>query len=412
MPETSVSLDRARRLAVRAQLLDGGPDLSEGREGVAEAIEAIGYVQIDTISVVARAHHQTLRARRSDYVPEMLDRLLAEDRRVFEYWGHAASYLPMRDFRFYLPKMRRSPASSYGKAWLANHRDIVQQVHERVRKEGPLTSKDFQRPEGEKGGAWWDWKPAKMALEILFSQGELMISERRSFQRVYDLTERVLPKSVDVREPSDEEVCRFLVRRALDAYAMATEREIREHIHGAGLDEISATVGSLVEEGEVVPVSVEGREGTLLYARPDALDSDGSTPEAPRCTLLCPFDNLIIQRDRTGWLFGFDYTLECYLPPAKRVHGYFVFPILYGDRLVGRLDPKADRKTETFLVRSLTLDKGFDPSDASLAALAESLARLARFDGCQSVRFEAIRPAGRKRTLKRLVEAALSEASA
>jgi uncharacterized protein YcaQ len=405
----SLSLDDARRLAVRSQLLDGTSGLPIGKEGAARAIERLGYVQIDTIAVVERAHHQTLRTRCPDYRPEMLDELLAVDRRVFEYWGHAASYLPMSDFRFYLPKMRRSPMGGYGKTWLAKNADVVRHVHERIRAEGPLSSKDFERPDGERGGAWWNWKPAKMALEVLLSRGELMVAERRNFQRIYDLTERVLPESVDVSVPKDGELNRFLVLRALGAYAVAGDREIRDHIHGASISEISAAIRDLVEAGEVVEVSVDGRGEEILYARPETLEEAGVASASERCVLLSPFDNLIIQRERTQRLFGFDYTLECYLPEAKRKYGYFVFPILFGDRLVGRLDPKADRKPSTLILRSLCFEPSFDASDAVLAALAETLARFARFNGCDRVAFEKVRPAGHKRTLKRLVTLALAE---
>ncbi len=398
----------ARRLAVRAQLLDGRGTPIDGEEGVAQTIERLGYVQIDTISVVKRAHHQTLRARRPDYRPEMLDRLLAVDRRVFEYWGHAASYLPMSDFRYYLPRMRRSPTSSHGKAWLAEHEEIVERVYERIEAEGPLTSKDFKPPEGRTRGTWWDWKPAKMALELLFSQGRLMISERRNFQRVYDLTERVLPGDVDTRVPSDEEVDRFLVLRALDAYAVATEREIRFHINGMSLSETQEAIRGLVEDGEITTISVERVEDQVLYARPGLLDQDREAPP-PRCTLLCPFDNLIIQRERTAWLFDFDYTLECYLPSERRKYGYFVFPILFGDSLVARLDPKADRKSGTLIARTLLFEPEFDRFDELLPELAREVARFARFDGCGSAMFEKIVPAGHKRRLKRLVKRALED---
>jgi uncharacterized protein YcaQ len=303
--------------------------------------------------------------------------------------------------------MRRAPSSKYGKSWLAENRDLVRRVHERIRKEGPLGSKDFQRPKGTGVGAWWDWKPAKMALELLFSQGKLMITERRNFQRVYDLTERVLPRGVDTPVPTDEDVHRFLVGRALDAFGLATEREIRLHIDGMGPGETHVAIDALLAEGEIVRVAVEGKGVPSLYARPADLDALPERPDAAHCRLLCPFDNLIILRERIEWLFDFDYTLECYVPEAKRVHGYFVFPILYGDRLVGRLDPKADRRAGRLLIRSLALEASFDGHDEFFPPFAEALARFARFNGCSAVQFERIRPTGHKRALKSLVKRAL-----
>jgi len=405
-----LSLEEARRLAVRRQVLDGGSDLPLGKEGTAQTIEHIGYVQIDTISVVARAHHQTLRVRTPDYDPSFLHELLVRDRRIFEYWGHAASILPISDFCYYLPAMRRAPSSERGKDWAAKNADVMEHVLHRIEQEGPLASKDFQAPEGHRGGEWWNWKPSKMALEMLFAQGRLMVTQRRNFQRVYDLTERVLPRDVEATVPADEEAYRFFVRRALASYGVATEREIREHIGPMNLRANREAVAALVEEGEIVRVSVQGRDGPDLYALPgafEAVPAFDAEAEETRCRLLCPFDNLIILRERTKWLFGFEYTLECYVPAAKRVWGYFVFPILLGDRIVGRLDPKADRKAKTLIVRSLH----FEPSVASvfelLEPLATELARFARFNGCESVHFEKIVPTGHKRALKGLTKQAL-----
>ena len=413
MPEERLSLNQARRLAVCAQLLDGRATLPDGKEGVAGAIERLGYVQIDTISVVERAHHQTLGARRPDYDPAILHELLAVDRRIFEYWGHAASYLPMDDFRYYLPRMRRSPTSERGKTWMTQNGDIARLVLKRIEQEGPLASKDFQSPEGRKGGTWWDWKPTKIALEMLFTQGKLMIAARRNFQRIYDLTERVLPKGIDVRLPDGSEVARFLVRRALGAHGVAREREIREHIHGANRAELSAALTGLVDAGEVVRVSVEGcdeRERNA-YALHETLEQADETSEEWRCALLCPFDNLIIQRERTKWLFDFDYTLECYVPEKKRRYGYFVFPILFGDLLVGRLDPKADRKSRTLIIRKLLFEPSLERLNEMLPVFAQTLARFARFNGCETIVFETVLPTGHKRALKSLIRQALTKAS-
>jgi uncharacterized protein YcaQ len=409
MPTTNVSLEQARRLAVRAQRLDGRPDLPPGKDGVAQTIERLGYVQIDTIAVVERSHHQTLRARVADYAPAMLHDLQAVDRRVFEYWGHAASYLPMADYRYYLPRMRRSPTSERGRAWMAGNADVTELVLKRIREEGPLASKDFKAPEGRQGGTWWDWKPSKMALEMLLMQGKLMIAERRSFQRVYDLTERVLPGSVDTTVPCEADVSRFLIRRALRAYGVAREREIGDHIHGGNRAEIATTLASLTEEGEIVRLSVESLDEHPVFALPEVLEREDERLGEPRCVLLCPFDNLIIQRERTKWLFDFDYTLECYVPGPKRKHGYFVFPILFGDALIGRLDPKADRKSKTLLIRTLRFEPAFDRFDEYLPIFADTLARFAHFNGCEAVTFDVIKPTGLKRALKSLVNRALAK---
>jgi len=406
----SLSIDEARCLALRRQGFGDEDLLPEGKEGVARTIERLGYVQIDTISVVARAHHQTLRARRPDYDPSMLHDLLAVDRRVFEYWGHAASYLPISDYRFYMPQMRRSPSSDRGKQWVEENRGVMDHVLRRIEQEGPLASKDFARTDGRKGGTWWDWKPAKMALELLLTQGRLMVAERRNFQRLYDLTERLLPGHADTQVPTDAEVRRFFVRRALNAYGVATAKEIREHIGRMDLQALRTTIDEMQEEGDIRPVTVKGRSDLVLFAEPRTLETE-PFGDGRRCRLLCPFDNLIILRDRAQWLFDFEYTLECYVPAKKRVWGYFVFPILLGERLIGRLDPKADRKAKTLHVRSLAFEPWVTPGDDVLEPLAEEIARFARFNGCSSVAFDTIRPAGHKRAVKRLVGAALRDAA-
>ena len=232
MKKTTLSLRSARRIAFRAQLLDGKGRFPSGKKGVARTIEKLGYVQIDTISVIERAHHHTLWTRRQDYDPRMLHELQAVDRRVFEYWGHAASYLPISDYRYYLPLKRdyRNPRSKWTRQMLEKHGHLMDSVLERIRVEGPLGSRDFEPPPGIKRGTWWDWKPRKTALELLFWRGDLMVRERRNFQRLYDLTERVLPPETDTRIPDEDELGRFLVRRALSAHGVARERE-DQHIY-------------------------------------------------------------------------------------------------------------------------------------------------------------------------------------
>jgi uncharacterized protein YcaQ len=401
-----ISLHHARRLAIRAQLLDGRVALPEVKQGVVQAIEHLGYVQIDTISVVERAHHHTLWTRQPDYDPEMLHDLQAADRRVFEYWAHAMSFLPISDYRFYIPRMTRVRRSGrkWLKDWRAKHQHVLRDVLARIEQEGPLTSKDFEPPPGTKRGTWWDWKPAKTALEVLLWQGDLMVTERRSFQKVYDLTERVLPSGVDTSIPSARELGRFHVTRALSSLAVASSRQIADLFRVVDKASIDTELADLVRAGEVVEVSVDGRYG--LYALPGTLGPVGS--DDARVALLSPFDNLIIQRERTKWLFDFDYTLECYVPAAKRVHGYFVFPVLFDGALVGRLDPKADRKEKTLIVQTLHFEPTFERFDDCLPALADALARFARFNGCETVSFGTIRPTGLKRSLKSLVARALA----
>jgi uncharacterized protein YcaQ len=394
-----ISLSTARRLALRSQGLDGGWKLPRGKEGVARAIERLGYVQIDTISVVQRAHEHTLWSRCPGYSPGMLHELQARDRRVFEYWTHAASYVPMCDYRHYLPRMRAFAESPRMRRWLEGNAQIAEHVVSRIREEGPLGSADFESPPGKRG-TWWDWKPAKRALEMLFSSGELMVSERRNFQRIYDLKERVLPDSVDTVEPDRAESERFAVRRALALHGVATLREI---CWGrARANTLSGAVDELVDSGEVTPVEIRDLVGETHYALTEVL-RDGARRRRARARLhiLSPFDSLVISRARVKALFGFDYSLECYTPAPKRRYGYFCLPILWGERFAGRLDPKADRKHRSFFVRKLMFEPGFEDYDAMIPALAEKLQAFASFCECDRVVVERTAPVKVRAPLRR-----------
>jgi uncharacterized protein len=444
----SISQKTARRLALHAQLLDGRTPVAKGKKGVAQAIGHLGYVQIDTIAVIERAHHHTLWTRVPGYLPEHLHEAQATDRTLFEYWGHAASYLPMSDYRFYIPMMRSffDPKNAWFRGWGEKYGAHLGLVLERIRSEGPLAARDFENPIGrgkgpwwdstthppiladpiglsQKGSTnhppiladaiglsqqvrstWWDWKPAKAALEMLFWRGELMVRERRKFERIYDLAERVLPEGTDTRPPSPDELGRFIVRRALTALGIAGEKEIRDYIRIGDKEIVAGALKEMLAAAEIVRLTVEG-QAAVVYALPDVLAKVGGFRAGPpRVRLLSPFDNLVISRSRLKERFAFDYTLECYVPKHKRNHGYFVLPILFGEIIVGRLDPKAERKTGTFLVRRLALEPGMDDSDGLIPELGRALCSLARFNGCQKVVLENVQPKKIIAPLKRALE--------
>jgi hypothetical protein len=399
MKKEQISLTQARRVALHAQLLDGQAQLPAGKQGVLQAIEKLGYVQIDTIAVIQRAHHHTLWTRCPDYDPAMLHELQAQDRRVFEYWAHAASYVPMSDYRYYLPRMRQAhdPYTKWERGRLEQFGHLMEPVLERIRQEGPLGSKDFAT--GDTQGTPRDRNPSKVALEMLFGRGQLMVTERRGFEKIYDLAERVLPADVDTRAPDDDELGRFFVRRALSACGVAQKKEIQVHIDAADKKLLAKALRDLVKDGQVIPVQVGDAD---YYALPERLAQAGQLQAVPpRVSLLSPFDNLIIQRERVKRLFGFDYALECYMTAAKRKYGYFVLPILWGERLVGRLDPKAERKKKTFIIRNLALEPGFEAGNDFVSALNNALKTFAHFNGCEKITFEKVTPADLKPTLER-----------
>lgn len=399
MKTRRITLQQARRLALDGQGLDRPWRLPKGKEGAARLVERLGYVQIDTLAVVERAHHHVLWTRQPTYAPVLLEELLATDRRVFEYWTHAASYVPMADYRFYLRTMQQARDWPRGATWRRDNPRIVDQVLERIRREGGLRAADFADPRAQRG-TWWDWKPAKRALEVLFNCGELMVSARPNFQRVYDLPERVLPDGLDTSLPDEEEQGRFVVRRALDKYGVATAEQIRSRQPCANL--VPAALEQMADAGRITAVQIEDLKGPHYVLTEHLNKRRHKAP--PSLHLLSPFDNLIIDRQHTEALFDFHYRIECYTPAAKRRYGYFTLPMLWGDRLIGRLDPKADRKSSVFHVRALHFEEDFADFDAVLPLLADKLRAFATFCGCDRVEVEKSQPAKAKAPLNRLLK--------
>ncbi len=406
----NLSADEARRLILDSQMLFDNRVTLSGKQRTAIIIENLGYVQIDTISVVQRAHHHTLWTRYSGYHPDMLHQLQAVDRTIFEYWGHAASYLPMCDYRYYTYRMKnfRDPMHKWAKDRIKKCGHMMDEVISRIRKEGPLGSKDFKSNPEVKRGEWWNWKPAKTALELLFWRGDLMVTRRDKFQRIYDLTERVLPEGTDTSMPPDDELGRFLIRRALNAQGISTISDIVKHIHAPDRQIIINAIQSLLEEGEIIQVSIDGAGS--YYTLPGSLENHSDdNPASGEVHILSPFDNLIILRDRLSRLFKFDYALECYTPKSKRQYGYYVLPVLWGTEFIARLDPKADRKRAVLILRNLQFREGFDEWEEFLPVFAGKLADFARFNNCTAIELEDVKPRKIVATLKKLLKKTLVE---
>jgi len=385
----------ARRLMIGCQGLDDGWLLAAGVQGVAEAIERLGQVQIDTIAVVQRSHHHILWTRCPGYSPDMLDALQTGERRIFEHWSRAsaACYLPLSDYRFYLPLMERAGDVPRTRHWLAEHSQLVDGVLSRIRDEGPLASADFDAPPGWQRGQWWSSTPAKQALEWLLLTGRLMVSARRNFQRLYDLPERVLPADTDRRPPEPDELARFVVRRELGRLGLSTLTDMTRGWMRRWREDIARAIEEMTVAGEVAPVTVDGEDGRGYYALVDCLERAESPREgdARRLHILSPFDG-VLQRRLLAEVFGFDYTIECYLPAAKRRFGYFSLPILWGEEFVGRLDPKAERATRRLLLRHLVFEPRVWDYETLLPALAAKLHAFAAFNGCDEVVVERSEP--------------------
>lgn len=367
---------RLRRIALAQQGLLNSKSLAQGKSGVAKVVSHLGYVQIDTISVVERAHHHVLWTRIKNYRPEFLD-IAVEKKEIFEYWFHAAAYLPMQDYRFALPRMNAIRAGE--KHWFNNvDKKLMRSVYKRIETEGPLRARDFEDSKSTNTG-WWDWKPAKQAIEKLFMQGDLMIVGREGFQKRYDLTERVLPVGVGTKLPDHTEEARHLVDTTLRAHGFANLKSITYLRKGKALrDAVKECVESYVESGRAV--KIQSPTGEMFYCNGKLLNEKKRPGATVR--LLSPFDNLVIQRQRCREIFAFDYQIECYVPAAKRVHGYFCLPILYKDKLVGRLDCKADRKIRELQINYLQHDA---LDDAFLSALADELKRFMCFNNCEKI---------------------------
>jgi uncharacterized protein len=381
-----ISLAAARRLAIRNQGLDGQWELSPDKEGVARIVDALGYVQIDTISVVQRAHDHIIWSRLPSYDLGMLQELLAVDRRVFEYWTHAASYVPFADYRFYLARMRNAHKWPREAAWHKDNAPLVKKVLAQIRQRGPMASSDFEHKKGERS-SWWGWKPAKRALEYLFNTGQLMVGERRTFQRVYDLSERVVPAGVDQTIPDSEEISYYWAQRTLQSHGIASLPQLRKAFSNRQAEQ---GLRQLRAKGEVVELAVEHQQEPY-YALVETMDN------APRrlarhTHLLSPFDNLVIDRYRLEDLFHFHYRIECYTPAAKRQYGYFTLPLLWNGEIIARLDPKAERKTGTLHVRNLVFESTFERHDALLPDLAKELRAYATFNNCQHIKIEKTTP--------------------
>ncbi len=380
MTET-VSLSDARRLVLARQGLASRGTFGSGLGAAQKAIEHLGYVQIDTLSVVARAHIHTLWNRVSAFSANDID-LLQEQGAVFEHWAHALAILPIRDYRYSLPMMQR--IASGDTHWYPKDAKQVRKVLKRIREEGPLSAKDFK--DKKSSDAMWARSPSKIALEQLFMEGELMVPRRHNFHKVYDLRERVLPSDIDVSTPTIEELCGHLIGSYLRAQGLAQITEL-VYLRKGLKKQMSQTVADFVEEGVLLELEVNGQ---IYYATPQTLNVIDQGLPSPKLRILSPFDNAVIQRKRLASLFDFDYQIECYVPKAKRKYGYFCLPILRGNRFVARLDAKADRKSGVFHVMNLYLERSVRNSEAFLSALRAELKRFAKFDSCNSVEIHAI----------------------
>mgnify|MGYP002640559805 CR=1 FL=1 len=391
----SLSIQQARKLVLLSQKVIPSKQSGSAIAATLSAIEHLGYIQIDTISAIQRAHHHTLWNRNPRYDSTHLDQLVSE-KQVFEYWSHAAAYLPMKDYRFTLPR-KQAIASGKEKHWYLRDERLMKSIVNRIASEGPLMAKDFEFL-GNKSKNWSS-QPVKQALGNLFMEGDLMISSRRNFHKVYDLTENVLPYDLDCSMPSQEEYIRFLITRFLQANGLGQVSEITYLLKNIK-SKVSATIQDMVLSGELLQVNVGGGS---YYTLPSSIKLLKKPLAHSKLKILSPFDNLIIQRKRIQSIFGFDYQLECYVPEAKRKFGYFVLPILWNRKLVARMDCKVDRKTSVLHLHKLVLEPDLNKNEAFADALVKELVPFLEFQDCDKLYIHNTFPAEFKPLLEKLV---------
>lgn len=373
-------LSRLRRLALASQGLLQAQAYGRGLIGAQKAINHIGYVQIDTISVVERAHHHVFYSRVPNFKPAMVDQML-EDKSIFEYWSHAAAFLPIGDFRFSLPY--KHAIKSGQTHWYKNHdKKLMRELLTRIRIDGPLRSRDIESNTDKRAG-WWDWKPAKKALEQMYMEGDLMVSKREGFQKTYDLTERVLPVHIDTTMPSIEEFAAHLIEQQLRCHGFASLKGLTYLRKNTELRKAMKTL-VMLRLGEGTLDQIELNNGERFVLEPGAFELPLPRLNKP-LLILSPFDNSVIQRDRLKAIFKYDYQIECYVPEAKRQFGYFCLPLLYGDQFIGRMDCKAHRKTRHLEIKALHLDGHNYDEDLIIEAFIKAIKKFCQFQGCDSV---------------------------
>lgn len=381
----------ARRIFLARQGLSAPPGRLLGKADLLNLIHDIGFVQVDSIATVERAHHQILFSRNQTYRREHLTALLEKDGDLFEHWTHDASVIPSSFFRYWKHRFRRKEASmaERWRRWQGEGFDkAFGETYERIASGGAVLSRDL-KADDHKSGGWWNWHPNKTALEYLWHTGKLAIARRENFQKVYDLVERVVPAHHHAPDVEHDAFVDWACRSALERLGFATHGEIAAFWDLISPEEAKAWVEDHREE--LRPVSIEPADGgkpRASHAFADFPACLGNVPEPPaRLRVLSPFDPLIRDRNRTERLFGYFYRVEIFVPEPKRQYGYYVFPLLEGDRLVGRIDMKADRKAGTLDVKRLWWEPKVRASAGRQEKLEAELARIAKFAGVETVRY-------------------------
>jgi uncharacterized protein len=395
--EVMLSPDEVRRMTLRAQGLLGATSWPRSRtaRGVAAMLRQVGAVQLDTISVLARSHELVAYARLGPVPRSQVEQAYwhAGQPGAFEYWAHAACVLPIEQWPYFA--FRRRALRARGVRWHQIDQETCDKVLARLRAEGPLTA--TQLGGAKAGGPWWDWSEVKIAVEWLLDTGDVICARRTGWRRIYDLPERVLPADLLGAEPADQECLSYLAAVTARALGVVTQAYLVEYHRLNSLTSETGQHTRLVADAALaaglIPVRLadtaagDGRGGGSGWADPAALAAEAAGRRGRnRVTLLSPFDSLIWDRRRTRQTFGFEHSLEAYVPKLKRVHGYYTMPLLAGGRLAGRVDPARDGRT--LIARKVSLERA-----SAAEPMAQALREAATWVGCDNVRLEQIEPA-------------------
>ena len=365
---------KARQIWLRAQRLDSEAPFGDGPEATRAAIEHLGYVQIDTINVIERSHHHILYARIPGYVRADLEHVQSVNKSVFEYWTHALAYVPVPDYRFFVPAMKRyrtAPPSWYAGVDAKDYRGLLR----RIRNEGALSIRDIDDDVlVEKTHPWGSRKPSKATLGLGFFVGDLTISKRSGIVKTYELADRHFGWPPRPKPATATQVAEYILGRAVRSQGIVSLDSICHGNLGAKA-KVAPLIEKAVRRKRLLPVHIEGFEKVQHWAEPTALDDMAG--DQKRVHILSPFDPLIIQRKRLRAYFDYEHRFEAYVPPAKRALGYFALPVIVGDEVVAAIDLKADRQARKLLIQKWTWIVG---KRAGLkATINEELARFERF---------------------------------
>ncbi|MEP2827558.1 crosslink repair DNA glycosylase YcaQ family protein [Parvibaculum sp.] len=384
----------ARRLFLDHHALNLAPAEHHGDDETLSLIRRLGFVQLDSINTVERAHHMILFSRAPGYRHEQLSALHHDHAALFEHWTHDASLIPIEFYphwrhRFRAAKARIAASPRWQDRIGEDGEKLLRKVRRRLRREGPLMARDFE----DKGaGGWWGWGPSKTALETLWRTGEVAIARREGFEKVYDLAERVIPDELRKARPSETASTDWACRAALDRLGIATPQEIAGFWQLVSIANAKAWTAKALKRGEIVEVSIEGTDGGRQRAfAPANIEARlAQAAEAPRgIRFLSPFDPAIRDRKRALRLFGFDYRIEVFVPEKKRQYGYYVLPMMEGDRFIGRADMKAHRAEDRIEMKGLWLEPGVKLTGSREKQIRSAFATLARFTGTATIEADA-----------------------